>query len=189
MRTRTKKQSRKTVGYVICDSGELNGPKGRPFFRVHLDRRQIQELAQLLKTCADRGERRWFTLTSTAERPERVRVTEGLTPAYEAKASPIYLRGKPIGISGNDGSCNINFSGPVGSGLLTDRLETASEAMRRFVEIRIPSRAHNLIEFIPDTRLEATESAEHQKLAVAGESMASEAWAEDDFRDWESQDG
>lgn len=189
MATGTKNGSRKTIGYIECAQAELRGRSGRPFFRIRLEAAQTSDLLRLLKRCAASPNREWFALTSTHEKPERLKLTEQRTPNYEINAAPLYLRGEPVRISGDEGSCNIDFSGAVGGVLLMERLRSAQRRMRRFVEIRIPSRKRNLIEFIPDTDLEAMESAEHQRLAQAGGALAADTWSNEDFSDWESQDG
>lgn len=180
-----KKKVRQTLGYFDCLNGELNGPKGRPFFRVRLDKEWVERLRHALRDCAARGGRCWFTLTSTSEKPERLRLTEKQTPAYELNAESIYVRGEAVRISGDKGSCNIDFSGQVGASLLEERLETAQTRMRRFLDIRVPSRARNLIEFITDTELEAMPSPEHEKLAIASGLAAAEVLGAEDFSDWE----
>jgi hypothetical protein len=127
----------------------------------------------------------------TYDDPTRLRLVRGDTPGYEAGAATIYLRGEIVKVTGREGSCNIDFSGPVGALLLAQRLQAARQRMRSFLEIRVPNRQRkkNLIEFIPDTELEARESAEHQKLALAGEALAADTLAENEFSDWDTQDG
>ena len=188
MNVQTKQKVRETVAYFESCFAELKGAKGRPFFRVRLDAAQAGSLIQRLEQCAGSRDREWFTLTSTHDKPERLRLTQPTTPNYEMNAAPVYLRGDAVRISGDRGSCNINFSGSVGGALLAERLRMAREKMRRFLEIRIPSRTWNLIEFIADIDLEAMESPEHRKLALTGGILAAELWGEEDFSDWETQD-
>jgi hypothetical protein len=183
--TMRKEKIRETVGYFEGLSGELRGARGRPFFRLRLDRAQVRKLLEGLDLCVQREGRRWFTLTSTHEKPARLRLTQMATPEYEDQAAAFYLRGEAMRISGDEGSCNINFSGSVGAPLLIERLRCAAKDMRRFLELRVPSRARNLIEFMADTTLEAVESAEHERLTLAGEKLAAEVLGAEDFSDWE----
>ena len=189
MKTEVARKQRRTIAYLACSFGELNGPKRQPFFRVRLDSEQIEELLGHLDACVAASGRKWFALTATHEKPERLRLTEDITPGYEINAAPIYLRGEPVRISGGEGSCTITFSGSVGAMLLAERLRAGREKMRRFVEIRVRSRTWNQVEFIPDIDLEAMETLEHQKLGRTGVTLAGEIWAGDDFSDWESHHG
>jgi len=190
VRMRPKKKHRGTVAYIECEDGELNGPRGRPFFRVRLNKAQAAELLGYLVDCASSNGREWYMLTATHEKPSRLRLTQELrVPEYEQQAASIYLRGEPVRISGEDGSCNISFSGAVGGKLLVERVEAGAERARRFLDIRILSRKRNLIDFLPDIDLEALESVEHQKLAHAGTLLAAETWSVEDFSDWEAHDG
>ena len=160
-------------------------------FLVRLDMEQTEEFLRHLEGCAACQGREWFAVTSSYDKPQRLRLTKELrVPDYELQAPAIYLRGEPVRISGREGSsCNINFSGAVGSWLLMRRVRSARERMRRFLEIRIPSRKHNLIAFFPDTDLEAVETPEHHKLAQTGATLAGDIWVAEDFSDWESHGG
>ncbi len=191
MRTKqTKIKYRETIAYIECEDGELNGPMRRPFFRVRLNKAQAAELLGHLADCASSNGREWYTLTATHEKPSRLRLTRELrVPEYEQQAASIYLRGEPVRISGEDGSCNIVFSGAVGGKLLVERVEAAVERARRFLDIRILSRKRNLIDFLPDVDLEAAESVEHQKLSHTGALLTAATWPDEDFSDWESHDG
>lgn len=189
-REKTRAKHRETIAYIEGEDGELNGPNRRPFFRVRLTKAQAAELLKYLVGCASSNGREWYTLTTTHERPSRLRLTRELRIAdYEQQAASIYLRGEPVRISGEDGSCNINFSGAVGGKLLVERVEAAIKRARRFLEIRILSRKRNLIDFLPDVELEALESVEHQKLANMGALLATQSWSGEDFSDWEAHDG
>jgi len=184
---RTKTRCRETIAYVECEYGELNDPPHRPFFLVRLNQAQGKELLQHVKACVMAKGREWYTLTATHEKPARLRLTHEVEiPDYEQRASSIYLRGEPVRISGNGGSCNINFSGAVGARLAAERIEAALARARRSLDIRILSRKRNLVEFIPDTEREAQESLEHEHLAETGANMAVEVWPSEDFSDWET---
>lgn len=178
------------IASITCSGCELNGPAKQPFFRAKLDRQQSAELIEHLEQCANVGKRQWFLLLVTYDDTTRLRLMQQGPPAYEANAAEVYLRGEVLKVTGQKDSCNIEFSGRVGAPLLVERLQTVRQRMRRFLEIRVPNRwsRRNLIEFIPDTELEAAKTAEHHKLALAGEALTGEAWTEDDFSDWESQD-
>lgn len=183
---RTKIKYRETIAYLECEYGELNDPGQRPFFRVRLSKGQLEELLRLLNDCAAAEGRAWYTLTATHEKPARLRLTRELrVPDYEQQAASIYLRGEPVRISGDGGSCNISFSGAVGGSLMVERVQMALMRARNNVDIRIPSRKRNLIEFIPDTEREAEESREHQRLAETGATIVGDVWPNEDFSDWE----
>jgi len=175
---------RKTIDYVTCQLGELNTSKA--FYRARLTEPEVGQLVADLDRCAESDGPRWFTLTVTDEKPERLRLTEMPgAPQYELEAAAVYLRGDVFRVSGKAKSCNIDFSGRVGAVLLSERLRRAQARMRRFLEIRVPSRKRNLIEFIPDTDLEAADSPEHDKLAQAGEALGADLGSSDEFSDWE----
>ena len=189
MNENAKPRTRNTVGYVECAEGQLQGRNGRPFFRVRLDVSQTRVLLKYLDRCAASRNREWFTLTSTHDKPERLKLTRKRPPDYEVRAAPLYVRGDPIHISGNEGSCNIAFSGEFGGKMLADRLRTAQERMRRFVDMVVPNRKRQLIVFLPDVDLEAGISDEHQRLGQAGAALSATIWSSEDFADWESSDG
>ena len=178
------------IASITCSGCHLNGPGRQPFFRAKLDRQQSQELITRLEQCANADGRRWFLLLVTYDDTTRLLLMQQSPPAYEANAAPDYLRGDVLKVTGKKDSCNIEFSGRVGAPLLVERLQDVSRRMRRFLEIRVPNRwnKRNLIEFIPDTDLEAAQTPEHRKLALAGEALTGQAWTEDDFSDWEPQD-
>ena len=185
-----KNKYRETIAYIEGCDGELNGPNRRPFFKIRLEKGQAEHLLQHLEKCSECDNRQWFTLTATHDKPTRLRLTKELrVPDYETAAASIYLRGEIARISGDNGSCNITFSGAVGGLLLAQRLRSAWQRMRTFLDIRITSRKRNLLEMIPDTELEAAESTEHQRLAEMGASVAAETWPNEDFSDWEVVDG
>lgn len=167
-------------------AAQLAGPGASPFYSVRLRSCEAQALADEFRACAASPGRRWFALTATHERPERLRLSEELaTPAFEARAAANYARGEAFVIQGKGRSCNIRFSGRVGAGLLADRLDAARAVMHEFLEIRIPSRNHDLIEFIADTELSATEAPDQAALGAAGANLAGLTIAPEDFSDWE----
>lgn len=179
----------RTFSYLQCLSARLNGKQARPFFWARLDRDQAQALVKDLTECAGNPEREWFLLTWTSDDVQRLRLLKGVTPDYERAAACDYARGDVFRVTGET-SCNIDFSRD-GAAVLARRLQSALNRVRRFVEIRVPNR-HNkrsLIEFVPDTDLEAAESPEHDKLALIGEAVGAELLAREDFADWESADG
>lgn len=186
---RSAQPVKETIGYVGGFGGRLTGPGGRPFYQVRIRSAQVAELLKHLDNCAACADRSWFNLCATYDEPDRLRLTRDLeTPAYEGQAAPIYLRGDVFRISGQEKSCNIDFSGPIGAALLAERLRAAQALMRDFMEIRVPNRKRQLVEFVPDVDLEAAQTPEHKKLALTGEALAGDLLAGDEFADWGSQD-
>lgn len=187
----TSTKNGKTIAYIPCFGCELDGPDKKPCFRVRLDRQRVGDLIKHLKVHTKERGRGWFIITVTYNDMTRLKLVKGVTPGYESSAADVYLRGEILRVSCTDRSCNITFSQQDGIRSLVTRLQAVQERMRRFLEIRIPNRRRekDLIEFIPDIDLEAMESAEHEKLSQVGGALAAEVWADDDFRDWESQDG
>ena len=185
------KIKRKAIAYIEGIDGELKG-EGKPFFRVRLDKAQATELLELLQECSRNPNRQWFTLTSTYEKPKRIRLTEKSTPQYELDAQGEYLRCNPIIISGKERSptsCNIDFSSRDGARMLAERLSATIDHMRAWVELQVPTRKRPLIELWADIELEARETQEHRRLAETGASLAAAHWPKDDFADWEGHGG
>lgn len=175
-------QLRRTVQYILADSATLNPPNRKPFFAARLSRRAAEELEQALAAIAAESGRAWFTLTATYEQPCRLRLTQLVnTPKYESQAAPIYLRGDVFRVNGAEGSCNIEFS-RTGADLLKDRLADAKGKMFEWLEIRVPSRARQIVEFAPDSQL----MDEAVRMGLAGEFAASQAWEPEDFSDWQN---
>jgi hypothetical protein len=116
-------------------------------------------------------------------------LTKGRTPKYELNALAGYARGDAFRVSGRNQSCNIDFSGGDGASLLAKCIRSAQSKMRRFVEIRVPSRSRDIVEFIPDTDLESAGSTEHDRLATVGGVLAGAVWNQEDFSDWDAKDG
>lgn len=189
MKTSSQKPSgRKGVAVAVGDKGQAYDPTGQPAYSVRLPKEEVEKLLPPLT--ADAGsDRRWFTLTATSENWRRLRLTTRPSPAFEAQAGPLYLRGDALRVSGKkNSSVNIDFSGEVAHTWLASKLRAALDRARRFVELRIPNRWNNkdLIELWPDTDLEAAVSPEHQKLADAGTALVNDVWPNDDFSDWET---
>lgn len=178
----TSGKLRESIGYIEGLEGELNGPRKRPFYRIRFNRDQVRRLLAYLRRCT---EAKWFTLTATYEKPNRLRITKNLrVPDYERRASQIYLRGEAVRVSGDQGSCNIDFSGQVGRALLQENIRAAERNMEEYLDIQIPNRKRNLIEFIPDTESRIIEADEQQRLAEAGAVLAGEVLPAEDFSHW-----
>lgn len=175
-------------GHVRAIFAELNPPGKRPFYRARLEANEIGRLCQFLAECGT-GQRDWFTLAAIQPDLTRLSLTKSRTPKYELSAAKDYARGDVFRVSGKNQSCNIDFSGGEGAALLARILKSAQSRMRRFVELRVPSRSRNIVEFIPDTDLEAADSAEHCRLAMTGEALAGVVWDQEDFSDWDTADG
>lgn len=185
-RLTSKRKLRRGRLAITGFSAQLSPVRGTPYYRVRLRDAEARALSDDLRRCAALPGRRWFTLIATHERPERLRLTEDIeTPAFEAGASAHYARGEAFVIQGKGRSCNIRFSGRVGAGLLADRLDAARGNMQDFVEIRIPSRHRDLIEFVADAELAAGPSAVEAALGAAGAQLAARTLAPEDFSDWE----
>lgn len=189
MKTSPKKPSgRKGVAVALGDKAQAYDPTGQPAYNVRLPKEEVEKLLVPLDAVAGL-DRRWFTLTATSENWRRLRLTTRPSPAFEAQAAPLYLRGDALRVSGKkDSSVNIDFSAEVANTWLASKLRAAVHRARRFVELRIPNRWNNkdLVELWPDTDLEAAESPEHQRLADAGSALVSDVWPNDDFSDWET---
>lgn len=165
----------------------LNPIHGKPYYYLRIRAPEVAALLSELLACAEAPGRRWFAMTATHEKPERLRTSEELqTPRFEASATPNYARGEAFVIQGRGRSCNIRYSGQVGARLLAERLSQAQDAMREFVEIRIPSRSHNLIEFVADAEIAPVQTQEDTALVITGEKLAAHVLESEDFSDWEA---
>lgn len=176
------------LGVVRATRVHLGKPTDKPFFRAILDLVEGRSLHSLIDHLAHQPGRRWYYIVSSNPDPKRLRVVDlNRTPAYEQSAAPNYLLGQVFRVSGKGKGFNINFSGPVGAGLLADRLQVAISQAKNEIELVIPNRRErDLIEFVADTQREFTPSTEHQRLTDAGAAMAASAWPAEDFSDWES---
>jgi hypothetical protein len=153
---------------------------GESFYEVKLDKNgAAAELERLLAPTV--GARRGVSLTTDLHDANRLRLTEVQAPDFEAAAAARYLRGNALRVSGRPGnSCNLDLSARFGVPPLLDQLTDARAAAVRFVLLRVPSRARDLLEIIPDIELEET------ALGRAGDALAGDVWTHDDFADWES---
>jgi len=173
---------RTSVGYV-------RGQRGRfarvPFFSLRLNPEQCRRLDELLKRI-DADSRHGSTLTITHEQPDRIRVTETEAPDYELRAAEQYVRGDVIRIQGKEGiSCGLDISAKFGIPLVRQQLAQALAKAKDFVELRIPNRARDVIEFIPDTDLKGSLRDDSDLLAEASAKLAAEVLEPEDFSDWE----
>jgi hypothetical protein len=66
--------------------------------------------------------------------------------------------------------------------LLRDQLSLTSARAAEFIEIRVPSRKRDVIEFVPDVDLAPREA---QVLAAGSVAAATAVLPQEDFRDWE----
>lgn len=188
LRKQGAQPTRRLIGYVVGTGAQLTGAAQRPFYRIRLRSAQAVELTERLESASASEEPRWYTLTALATNPNRLGLTEHLRlPAFEQAAAAVYLRGEAFRITGKGASCNIDFS-TVGASLLAERLRTALSNMDEWLELRIPNRKRQLIEFVTDRELLAASSAEIDKLALAGAQLAAEFLAHEDFSDWEEAD-
>jgi len=181
------------VATIECDEVQLTPQSNRPFFRARLRRAGAERLVHQLHRCADDAERDWYLLswkTPDLRRLSLVRLDR--TPRFEQDAHADYLRNELYRVTGRESSCNIDFSASVSAPLLAARLRAASERCDEFIEIIVSILSRKaksyLLEFVADTDLRLTASAEHTRLARAGESLAAQALASEDFSDWETTD-
>jgi hypothetical protein len=151
-------------------------------YRIRLRAPACDHLAELLDVQAADDVRNWFILAATHEQRDRVRVLFDPAPQYEQRAAKGYLRGDILRVVGERASCNINISS-LGARLMVDRLRAAAAEMHEWVELRA-DRQWGMVEIVPDVRVSAPESDEHERLAIAGEQLAAETWPADDFSDW-----
>lgn len=163
----------------------LDGYLGaKPFFWARLDKPTATEFAARLKACA-KQQRRWYTLAATYENPRRLRLMPERTPDFESAAAPLYVRGELLRVTGSPGaSCNISFSAR-GAADLAGCLTRALADAHAWLEVRVPSRKRDLVEFIPDSDVKPSEISEIESLGRTGEVLAGEVLPRDDFSDWE----
>lgn len=173
--------SRVTLGYVVGRSGRFDRD---PFYRLSLPADASRELDRLLAK-ANGGARRTATLTATYEEPDRLRVTEAEAPAYEHRAAAQYVRGDVLRVQGRQGvSCGLDMSARFGVPLIREQLRLALSRCREYVEMRVPSRVHDVVEFVPDVDLIPSE----ENSLVSGSTAAATAvLPAEDFSDWETQ--
>jgi hypothetical protein len=169
---------RKTLGYV-------QGARGRfstsPFYRLHLPVHDAcPKLDQLLQKAATEG-RVTATVTASFHQPDRLRITMVNAPDYEQRAAAQYVRGDVIRIQGRVGvSCGMDVSGQFGVPLLREKLGDAVRRAKEFVELRVPNRKHDVVEFWPDVDLLPNDDIVSASVAAAGAVLPKE-----DFSDWE----
>jgi hypothetical protein len=172
---------RATIGYVMGVGGRF----GRlPFYSVRFGLPQCKELDGLLaKSGAQR--RRTTTLTASFHQPNRLRLTEVNPPDYEFRAAACYVRGDVIRVQGKEGvSCGLDLSARFGVPIVREQLGLAMAKAREYVELRVPSRKRDVIEFIPDTELNAPVSDEDALIAGSVGALT-DALPPEDFSDWE----
>lgn len=170
--------ARTVLGYVNGQSGQF----GRlPFFALRLSLDQAAALDGLLGRAGAQS-RNTTTLTASFHQPARLRVTEIEPPDYELRAAAQYVRGDVVRVQGKEGvSCGLDVSARFGIPLLREQLSAARGRARDFLELRVPSRKRDLVEFVPDVDLTTT-SDEAAALAAA-QVAGLEA---EDFSDWEA---
>jgi hypothetical protein len=173
-------QQRSTIGYVVGEGGRF----GRlPFYSVRLARAQCKELDELLAK-AGAEQRRTTTLTASFHQPDRLRLTEIDPPAYEVRATSYYVRGDVVRVQGKEGvSCGLDLSARFGVPLVRQQLAQATAKARQYVELRVPSRKRDVIEFIPDVDLKPSEE---DTLVAGSVAAATAALSIEDFSDWEN---
>ena len=171
---------RETIGYVVGENGRF----GRsPFFSVRLPLAQCAELDELLAR-ASAEQRRTTALTASFHQPGRLRLTEIDPPAYEVHAAAHYVRGDVLRVQGKEGvSCGLDISARFGTPLLREQLRRAMASARQFVELRVPSRKRDVIEFIPDIDLKPSEA---DALVAGSVAAATAVLPAEDFGDWET---
>lgn len=177
-----RNKDQRTIGYVKGTNGCIT-QDGKPFYRLRLDEAALNDLLSMLDQAARTDQRPWHMLTATAEQPSRLRFYRIPTPDFEQHAAKSYARGTIYRISGRE-SINISFSAQ-GALLFADRFREAIHHMRNFVLLTVPRRKIDLIEFLPDLELEGIASDEHARLGEVGARLASQAWKQEDFSDWE----
>jgi len=156
-----------------------------PFYSLRLNLKQCRQLDDLLQR-ADSNSRHTSTLTITHEQPDRIRVTETQAPDYELRAAAQYVRGDVMRVQGKEGvSCGLDISAKFGIPLVREQLAQALAQAKEFVELRVPSRAREVIEFIPDTELKPPARDDADLLAKASAKLAPEVLEPEDFSDWE----
>lgn len=181
---RKKKSSRETIGYFNGTLAVIDGRRGRPFFRIQIPRASAKLLVASLKKIATQENHR-FTLASIMPQLNRMTLTRPNMPNYERWAARNYVRGDTLVISGGRQSCNITFTGGVGARSLAEQISAALSRCKSFLELRIPYRRRNLVEFIPDGELSAAGEKSDIAFGLAGESLGAMTLEAEDFSDWE----
>lgn len=171
------------MGYAIVG---IKGSLGsNPFLSVLLTASQANALIKELRRCGAQP-RHWFTLVATRENPRRLRLKAEPTPEFEEDASPLYLRGDILRVTGTEGtSCNIAFSNFAAMGL-AERIEEAAGRMRNSLELRVRSRRRSLVEIIPDVDAAIADAPELDGIGRAGAILAGSVLPIEDFSDWET---
>ncbi|MDP9175184.1 MAG: hypothetical protein M3O30_15155 [Planctomycetota bacterium] len=171
--------SRTTIGYVLGESGHFDRS---PFYRLRLSIAECRRFDELLERVRA-GHRCTATLTASFHQPDRLRVTEIEAPEYERRAAAQYIRGDVVRVQGREGiSCGLDVSGQFGIPLIRQQLGLAMARAAQYVEIRVPSRKRDVVEFVPDVDLE---SGEDNALVSGSVSAATSVLPREDFRDWE----
>lgn len=135
---------------------DFRGHHGRlgvsPFCEVILGKSECGALSSVLKAQVSSPNAGRVTIAVTKENPDRIRLKFDALPAYEANARPHYLKGDVCTIQGTpNNSCNLYLSSRFGSPIFTAELDAAVNAARGDVLLRVPSKARNIVLFIPDT--------------------------------------
>jgi|GEM_PF-2236087 len=182
---------RKVIAYVDCLACELNGAESHPAMRASFSRDQIGTLIEVLQEAAGSNGREWLILSITGDNLTRWKVLRGVTPNFEMEAAANYLRGDTLRVNTTQKSCNITFSVRLGRTWLVEELRAVHARARNQISLVVPNRWNkkDLIEFIADTDREAEESQEHNRLGEMGAVVAAESWSNEDFSDWEVDDG
>lgn len=169
---------RNTLGYVIGQEGRF---ERIPFYRLRLSLTQCDALDELLAR-AGAEQRHTTTLTASFHQPDRIRVTEIEAPDYELRAAPQYVRGDIVRVQGKEGvSCGLDISARFGIPLIREQLGAARTRARQYVELRVPSRKRDVVEFVPDVDLNPSE----QDVIVTGSVLAAmSSLPPEDFGDW-----
>jgi hypothetical protein len=172
-------KKRSVIGYVFGKGGRFDHC---PFYRLELPLAECRKLEELL-AAAGGEQRRTATLTATRQQMDRLCVTGVGPPKYEQRAVEQYVRGDVLRVQGTEGnSCNLTISARFGVPLMTQQLGVALERAREFVELRVPSRKYDLVEFVPDVDLD---SSDEQILAAGSIAATVVGLAAEDFSDWE----
>lgn len=172
------------VANAFSIMGQSKGFGKDPLYELRLLKADADRLADELSRWGQ-GDRASASLAATADNPNRLRLKVERVPDYELRAKGAYVRGDFVRISGRN-SCNISFT-RGGATALADALRAATAKAHRAVVLRVPSAAHDLVEFIPDTewQVETVDDA----LGAAGIAAAVEAWGPENFADWENRRG
>lgn len=172
---------KKTLGYVTGFNASLGDS---PFFSLDLELSAARQLDGLLAKSAAGSSRATITLTASYAQPTRLRVTAAPPPGYEADVDENYMRGDAMRVNGRKGnSCGVDISVRFGVPIFRKLLNAAIGQARTFVRMRVPSRARDIAELIPDTRLAAQTDL---KLAAASAAAIAGVLPPEDFSDWES---